>query len=168
MNPVPCRTPSNSNIAAAVDNHTFYTGRSKTKRIIVVLVLDLPNVICVWIAKIDSSMGIGPTTSVTLKDKEFSVAAIYAGNDEAANAFNEETGVLVYETDVSYLAACEAGVVQIVADFDPINALVNNAGVTRDCTLHRMTPTKWQEVININPGSCFNMSLCVISGMPDR
>jgi len=113
-------------------------------------------------------MGIGPTTSVTLKDKEFSVAAIYAGNDEAANAFNEETGVLVYETDVSYLAACEAGVVQIVADFDPINVLVNNAGVTRDCTLHRMTPTKWQEVININRGSCFNMSLCVISGMPDR
>jgi acetoacetyl-CoA reductase len=101
--------------------------------------------------------GIGTATSVTLKEKDFSVAAIYAGNDGAANAFNEEMGVSIYKTDVRDLAACEAGVAQIVADFGPIDVLVNYAGVTRGGTLHRMTPTKWQEVINTNLGSCFNM-----------
>jgi len=86
---------------------------------------------------------IGTATSVRLKEKKLSVAAIYAGNDEAANAFNEETGVPIYKTDVSDLAACGAGIAQIVADLDPINVLVNNAGVTRDGTLNRMRPTKF-------------------------
>ena len=86
---------------------------------------------------------IGTATSVTLKEKNLSVTAIYTGNDEAANAFNEETGVPIYKTDVSDLAACGAGIAQIEADFDPISLLVNNAGVTRDGTLNRMTPTKW-------------------------
>jgi len=52
--------------------------------------------------------GIAAAISVTLKDKGFSVAALYAGNDEAANAFNEETGTPVYKTDVSDFVACEA------------------------------------------------------------
>jgi len=46
--------------------------------------------------------------------------------------------------------------------------LVNNAGITRDGTVHRMTPTKWEEVTNTNLGSCFNMSHCAISGMQER
>jgi acetoacetyl-CoA reductase len=55
-----------------------------------------------------------------------------------------------------------------VANFSRINVLVNNAGVTRDGTLNGMTPTKFYEVFNTNLGLCYNMSLCVISGMPDR
>jgi acetoacetyl-CoA reductase len=112
--------------------------------------------------------GIGAAISVTLKNKGYLVAAIYAGNDEAANAFKAETGIPVYKTDVSDFEACEAGVAKIVADLGPIDVLVNNAGITRDGTLHRMTPTKWQAVIDTNLGSCFNMSHCVINGMRER
>lgn len=112
--------------------------------------------------------GIGAAISVTLKDKGYAVAAIYGGDDETAAAFKERTGIPVYKTDVSDFGACEAGVARIVADLGPIDVLVNNAGITRDGTLHRMTPETWQAVIDTNLGSCFNMSHCVIAGMRDR
>ena len=112
--------------------------------------------------------GIGAAISVRLKDKGYSVAAIYGGDDETAAAFNKETGIPVYKTDVSDFAACEAGVARIVADLGPVDVLVNNAGITRDGTLHRMTPETWQAVIDTNLGSCFNMSHCVIAGMRAR
>jgi acetoacetyl-CoA reductase len=112
--------------------------------------------------------GIGAAISVTLKNKGYSVAAIYGGDDATAAAFKEETGIPVYKTDVSDFAACEAGVAEIVADLGPVDVLVNNAGITRDGTLHRMTPETWQKVIDTNLGSCFNMSHCVIAGMRER
>jgi len=112
--------------------------------------------------------GIGEAISKHLKSAGYTVAATYAGNDEAANAFAEENGIKVYKFDVGDYAACEAAVGQIVADLGPIEVLVNNAGITRDSTMHRMSREKWDAVIDTNLGSCFNMCHLVIDGMRER
>jgi len=112
--------------------------------------------------------GIGAAISIGLKNAGYSVAANYAGNDEAANAFSKETGIAVYKFDVSDFDACQASVAKIVADIGPVDVLINNAGITRDGTMHRMTDEQWQSVIDTNLGSCFNMSRAVIEGMRDR
>ena len=112
--------------------------------------------------------GIGEAISVGLKEKGFTVAANYAGNDEAANAFADKTGIKVYKFDVSDFAACEAGVAQIEKDLGPVDVLVNNAGITRDGTLHKMGPEQWQAVIQTNLSSCYNLCHAVIDGMRER
>jgi acetoacetyl-CoA reductase len=110
--------------------------------------------------------GIGAAVSVALKQAGRKVAANFAGNEDAANAFHRETGIPVYRFDVGDFEACKMGVSRIVADMGgPIEILVNNAGITRDTTLHRMTPEQWQAVIQTNLGSCFNMCRCVIESM---
>ncbi|MDP6603012.1 MAG: acetoacetyl-CoA reductase [Rhodospirillales bacterium] len=112
--------------------------------------------------------GIGRAVSVALKDAGHSVAAVYGGNDEAAKAFNGETGIPVYKWDVSDFEACRDGVAKVTEDLGPVEILVNNAGITRDGTLHRMAHEDWAAVIDTNLGSCFNMSRCVIEGMRER
>lgn len=112
--------------------------------------------------------GIGEAISIMLKDNGYSVAATYAGNDAAANAFSEANGIKAYKFDVSDFAACEKAIAQITADLGPVDVLVNNAGITRDGTMHRMTREQWDAVIDTNLGSCFNMSRLVIEGMRER
>ncbi len=112
--------------------------------------------------------GIGAAISVGLKDAGYKVAASYAGNDEAANAFKAETGILVYKWDVGNFDACQAGVQQVEADLGPVEVLVNNAGITRDGMFHRMEPEHWNAVIRTNLNSLFNMTRPVIDGMRDR
>ena len=112
--------------------------------------------------------GIGAAISTTLKSAGYNVAAIYGRNEPAAATFHRETGIPVYRFDVSDFAACEAGVARVMVDLGPIEVLVNNAGITRDGTMHRMTPESWQAVIDTNLGSCFNMSRCVIETMRAR
>ncbi len=112
--------------------------------------------------------GIGEAISIGLKEKGFTVAANYAGNDEAANAFADKTGIKVFKFDVSDFAACEAGVAQIEKDLGPVDVLVNNAGITRDGTLHKMGPEQWQAVIQTNLSSCYNLCHAVIDGMRER
>lgn len=112
--------------------------------------------------------GIGRAISEALKGAGYVVAANYAGNDAAANAFREETGIAVYKFDVGDYAACEAAVKKIAGELGPIDVLVNNAGITRDTTLQRMTPQQWNEVIQTNLTSCFNMCRCVIESMRSR
>lgn len=112
--------------------------------------------------------GIGAAISTTLKDSGYSVAAFYASNDDAAAAFSTQTGIAVYKVDVSDFESCEAGVTKVVDDHGPVDVLVNNAGITRDGTLHRMDHKKWQAVIDTNLGSCFNMCHAVIQGMRER
>jgi acetoacetyl-CoA reductase len=109
--------------------------------------------------------GIGKAISVALKDKGYKVVANYGGNDEAAKAFNEETGIPVIKFDVGNFADCEAAVKKIEAEQGPIEIVVNNAGITRDAVLHRMTPTQWEEVIQTNLTSCFNLARLVIDKM---
>jgi len=114
------------------------------------------------------SRGIGAAISKALKAAGFNVAANYAGNDEAAAKFREETGIPVYKWDVSSFEACAAGLAQIEKDLGPIDVVVNNAGITRDGFFHKMTPDQWNAVINTNLNSLFNMCRPVIEGMRNR
>ncbi len=112
--------------------------------------------------------GIGAAISIALKDAGYNVAASYGGNDEAANKFKDEHGIAVYKWDVGDFEACKAGIAQVESDLGPVDVLVNNAGITRDGTLHRMKLENWQAVIATNLDSLFNMTRNVIEGMRDR
>ncbi len=112
--------------------------------------------------------GIGEAISIALKDKGYTVAANYAGNDTAAQAFTEKTGIRSFKWDVSDFEGCKAGVAKVEAELGPVDILVNNAGITRDATLHRMTLEQWNAVINTNLNSAFNMCRQVIEGMRAR
>jgi acetoacetyl-CoA reductase len=112
--------------------------------------------------------GIGAAISVALRDAGHKVAANYGGNDEVARRFTEETGIKTYRFDVSKFEACQSGIEHIVADLGPVEILVNNAGITRDTTIHRMTSEQWQAVIDTNLTACFNMARLVIDGMRER
>ncbi len=112
--------------------------------------------------------GIGAAISKALKDAGYSVAANYAGNDEAANAFKEETGIPVYKWSVADYDACVAGIAKVEADLGPVAVLVNNAGITRDTMFHKMTLDQWKAVIDTNLNGLFNMTRPVWDGMRDR
>ncbi len=112
--------------------------------------------------------GIGRAISEGLKQGGYRVAAVYAGNDDAARAFTKETGIQAFKFDVSDFKACEAGVKAIEQQLGPIDILVNNAGITRDSVLHKMSPEAWGQVIATNLTSCFNMCRLVIEGMRER
>ena len=112
--------------------------------------------------------GIGHAISVALKAAGCSVAANYAGNDEAANKFKDETGIPVYKWSVADYDACAAGIQQVEADLGPVDILVNNAGITRDAMFHRMTPEQWNEVISTNLSGLFNMTHPIFPGMRGR
>ena len=114
------------------------------------------------------SRGIGAAISIALKAAGYKVAASYAGNDDAANAFKAETGIAVYKWDVSSYEACVEGIAKVEADLGPIDVLVNNAGITKDAMFHKMTPDQWNAVINTNLTGLFNMTHPVWSGMRDR
>jgi acetoacetyl-CoA reductase len=114
------------------------------------------------------SRGIGAAISKALKAEGYTVAATYAGNDEAAAKFKAETGIAVYKWDVGNFEACSAGLKQVEADLGPVDVLVNNAGITKDGMFHRMTPEQWYAVINTNLNSLFNMCRPVIEGMRAR
>ncbi len=114
------------------------------------------------------SRGIGAAISVALKAAGYKVAASYAGNDDAANAFKAETGIPVYKWDVSSYEACVEGIARVEADLGPIDVLVNNAGITKDAMFHKMTPDQWNAVINTNLTGLFNMTHPVWTGMRDR
>jgi acetoacetyl-CoA reductase len=112
--------------------------------------------------------GIGKAISKALAEAGYKVAANYAGNDEKAKACADEIGVSVYKWDVSDFQACENGVKQVESDLGPVDVLVNNAGITRDGTMKKMTHEMWQEVIDVNLGGCFNMAKAVWAGMNER
>ncbi len=114
------------------------------------------------------SRGIGAAISLALKEAGHTVAANYAGNDEAARAFTEQTGIPTYKWSVADYDACAAGIAQIEADLGPVGVLVNNAGITRDAMFHRMTPQQWKEVIDTNLTGVFNMTHNVWNGMRER
>jgi acetoacetyl-CoA reductase len=112
--------------------------------------------------------GIGEAISVGLKDAGYKVAAVYAGNDEKAREFTERTGIAAFKWDVSNFEACKEGLAKVEAELGPVEIVVNNAGITRDGVLHRMTFEQWNDVIATNLTSCFNMCRNVIDGMRER
>ena len=112
--------------------------------------------------------GIGEAISVALKNAGYTVAANYAGNDEKAKEFSARTGIAAYKFDVSDFEAVKEGSAKLTAELGPVDVLVNNAGITRDGVLQRMTPQQWNEVIATNLTSCFNLCRNVIDGMRER
>ena len=112
--------------------------------------------------------GIGAAIAKALKTAGYNVAAVYAGNDEAAQKFKGDTGIPVFKWDVSSYDACTAGLKQVESELGPVDVLVNNAGITRDAPFHRMKPEQWTAVINTNLTSLFNMCRPVIEGMRER
>src|SRR4051812_12126929 len=109
--------------------------------------------------------GIGEAISTALKEAGPTVVASYAGKDGAADAFQKQTGIPVLKFDAGDLAACEAAVKRIQDEHGPIEILVNNAGITRDTTIARMTRDMWDAVIDTNLGSCFNLCKLTFEGM---
>lgn len=114
------------------------------------------------------SRGIGRAICERLKADGFTVVANYAGNDAAAEQLKADTGIPSYKFDVGDHEAVLAGCRQIEEEVGPIDVVVNNAGITRDGTLHRMTFDDWNEVMRINLGGCFNMAKACFPGMRER
>src|SRR5881227_2647812 len=112
--------------------------------------------------------GIGRAIAIALQNAGYKVAANYGHDDATGREFSEETGIPVYKFDVADFAACTEGIKAIEAELGPIDVLVNNAGITRDTTIHRMSFEQWNAVIQTNLSSCFNLSRLVIEGMRDR
>ena len=112
--------------------------------------------------------GIGAAISVALKEAGCTVAANYAGNDDAAKKFTDETGIKAFKWSVADYESCKAGVAQVEAELGPVDILVNNAGITRDGMFHKMTPQQWKEVIDTNLSGVFNMTHPVWPGMRER
>jgi acetoacetyl-CoA reductase len=112
--------------------------------------------------------GIGAAICKALKSAGYNVAAGYAGNNQAAQKFKDETGIPTYKWSVASYEACADARKKIEGDLGPIDVLINNAGITRDAMLHRMTPEQWAEVMNTNLNSLFNMCRPLIEGMRAR
>ncbi len=114
------------------------------------------------------SRGIGEGISLALKEMGMTVAANYAGNDDKAKAFTDRTGIPTYKFDVGDHEATLEGCARIADELGPIDVVVNNAGITRDGVLHKMTWEDWNEVMRVNLGGCFNMAKATFPGMRER
>ena len=112
--------------------------------------------------------GIGGAISVALKNAGYTVAANYAGNDEAATKFTDQTGIPAYKWSVAEYDACKEGIARVEADLGPVEVVVANAGITRDAPFHKMTPQQWREVIDTNLTGVFNTVHPVWPGLRDR
>jgi acetoacetyl-CoA reductase len=112
--------------------------------------------------------GIGRAITERLAADGYKVAAGYSGNDEAAKQTADELGVMVVKGNVGSFEDCQRAIAEVEAQLGPVDVLVNNAGITRDGMLHKMTPEQWSQVISVNLDSLFNMTRLVIEGMRER
>src|SRR3990167_3384092 len=114
------------------------------------------------------SRGIGEAISLKLQEQGVTVVANYGGNDEKARAFTERTGIAAMKWDVGDHQACLDSCARIAEEFGPVDIVVNNAGITRDGTLARMSYDDWDDVMRVNLGGCFNMAKATFGGMVER
>ncbi|MEQ9317109.1 MAG: acetoacetyl-CoA reductase [Henriciella sp.] len=112
--------------------------------------------------------GIGRAISEHLKAKGFSVAANFGGNEEAAAAFKNETGINVYKCDVSDYDAVGESLKALESDLGPVDVVINNAGITWDGPFHKMSKEQWDKVIDVDLNSAFNVTRQVWEGMRER
>ncbi len=112
--------------------------------------------------------GIGAAIATMLKANGYKVAANYAGNDNAAKAFTDETGIPTYKWSVADYDGCVEGIAKVESDLGPIEVLVNNAGITRDAMFHKMTRENWKDVMSTNLDGLFNMTHPIWTGMRER
>ncbi len=113
--------------------------------------------------------GIGKAISVGLKKAGFNVLANYYKDKDSAEAFSQETGIPVRNWNVADYEECESAIGLLEKEFGSnVEILVNNAGVVKDCFLHKMSKDSWEEVISVNLTSCFNTCRAVINGMREK
>ncbi|MCR4266590.1 acetoacetyl-CoA reductase [Nitratireductor sp. ZSWI3] len=112
--------------------------------------------------------GIGAAIAVALKDAGYRVAVNYAGNEEAAARFIDDTGIAAYRWSIADYDQCAEGVASVESALGPIDILVNNAGITRDVMFHKMTPEDWRAVVDVNLNGVFNMTHRVFANMRER
>ncbi|SCW68915.1 3-oxoacyl-[acyl-carrier-protein] reductase [Sphingobium faniae] len=112
--------------------------------------------------------GIGEAISLALKELGYTIAANYAGNEEKARAFTDRTGIASFRWDVGDHQACLDGCAEVAEKLGPIDVVVNNAGITRDGVLARMSFEDWNDVMRINLGGCFNMAKATFGDMRER
>ncbi|MBU3078299.1 acetoacetyl-CoA reductase [Sphingomonas quercus] len=112
--------------------------------------------------------GIGEAISLALKEKGITVAANFAGDESKAKSFTEKHGIQSFRWNVADFDACQEGVRRVEDALGPVDIVVNNAGITRDGTLLKMSYEAWKDVIDTNLGGCFNMAKATFSGMKDR
>ncbi len=112
--------------------------------------------------------GIGEAISKALKAEGYEVAATYAGNDEKAKTFTDETGIKTFKWNVADYDSSKEGIARVEAEMGPVEVVVANAGITRDAPFHKMTPQQWQEVIDTNLTGVFNTIHPVWPGMRER
>ncbi len=112
--------------------------------------------------------GIGESISKKLKNDNYTVIANYAGNDDAAKKFSKENDIVTMKWDVSDYNSCKKNVEKIYSEYETIEVLVNNAGITRDAPLHKMSLENWNKVINVNLNSVFNMTSLIINKMREQ
>ena len=114
------------------------------------------------------SRGIGAAISVALSNTGYQVAANYAGNDTAAAAFTEQTGIKTFKWSVADYDECTAGISKVETELGSIDISVNNAGITRDAPFYKITKEQWSQVIDTNLTGVFNMNHPVWPGMRER
>ncbi|NHQ75400.1 acetoacetyl-CoA reductase [Roseovarius gahaiensis] len=112
--------------------------------------------------------GLGAAAAQALADAGVTVAAAHLGAGDRAKAFADETGIPVFEWDVSDYDACTQGLKDVEEAIGPLDILVNNAGVNRDVMFHKMGREDWDAVIGVDLGAMFNVTRQVIGGMRDR
>ena len=113
--------------------------------------------------------GIGAAIARKLQEDGFEVVTTFIGRPDAAEAFTKETGIKTYKFDVAYFESCKDAILNIEKDFGrSIDVVINNAGITKDRFLHKMSADEWNAVINTNLNSCFNITRNVIEKMREK
>lgn len=113
--------------------------------------------------------GIGEAIAKKLQLDGCEVITTYIGKSESAEAFTNATGIKTYKFDVAYFESCKNAIEQIEKDYGrSIDIVINNAGITKDRFIHKMSPDEWSAVINTNLNSCFNITRNVIEKMREK
>ncbi|WP_434356570.1 SDR family oxidoreductase [Parasalinivibrio latis] len=121
-----------------------------------------------------SKGGIGSAITEKLVQDGFRIIATYfTGNYECAKEWFDEKGfsedqVTLFELDVTNADSCRERLTKLLEDEGTVDVLVNNAGITRDCTFKKMTAEQWNEVINTNLNSVFNVTQPLFAAMCEK
>ena len=116
-----------------------------------------------------ATRGIGKGIAEVFAKQGAEVAFTYAGSVDKAKALEQELGKITkvksYQSDASDYDAAQQLAADVITDFGKIDILINNAGITRDNLMLRMSKDDWDTIIKVNLDSVFNLTKAVIKPM---